>query len=188
MKDLEILKNLQKAKSRIYRIKQSGLYSDSDKLFKEQLFMENIDIRYPSKLTHNQIQKVGKITTAFLNSKTSTVRGIKDINKKRGSNLREGARELGINLTDKDMSRLVKVLSSSTYKKLMELAIPSNKVIPLLTEVVSYKTEGKKGRTKGNTLKDINNTLKTILKDAESKGESFYSDDIIESLNKLRGN
>ena len=109
--------------------------------------MENIDIRYPSKLTHNQIQKVGKITTAFLNSKTSTVRGIKDINKKRGNNLMEGARELGINLTDKDMSRLVKVLSSSTYKKLMELAIPSNKVIPLLTEVVSFKTMGEKGRS-----------------------------------------
>ena len=119
MKDLEILKDLEKAKSRIYRIKQSGLYSESEKLFKEQLFMENIDIRRPSKLTHNQIQKVGKITTAFLNNKTSTVRGIKAINKKRGSNLREGARELGINLNDKDMSRLYKVLSSSTYKKLM---------------------------------------------------------------------
>ena len=188
MKDLEILNNLKKAKSRIYRIKQSGLYSDSEKLFKEQLFMENIDIRHPSKLTHNQIQKVGKITTAFINSKSSTVRGIKNISKKRGNNLRDEARKLGITLTDKDMSRLVKVLSSSTYKKLMELAIPSNKVIPLLTEVVSYKTEGKKGRTKGNTLKDINNTLKTILKEAESKGESFYTDDIMDSLNKLRGN
>ena len=188
MTDLEILKNLQKAKSRIYRINQKGLYSDSEKLFKEQLFMENIDIRHPSKLTHNQIQKVGKITTAFLNSKTSTVRGIKNISKKRGNNLREEAGKLGITLTDKDMSRLFKVLSSSTYKKLMELAIPSNKVIPLLTEVVSYKTEGKKGRTKGNTLKDINNTLKTILNEAESKGESFYTEDITESLNKLRGN
>jgi len=188
VKDLDILKDLKKAKSRIYRIKQSGLYSDSEKLFKEQLFMENIDIRYPSKLTHNQIQKVGKITTAFLNSKTSTVKGIKNISKKRGNNLREEASKLGITLNDKDMSRLCKVLSSSTYKKLMELAIPSNKVIPLLTEVVAYKTEGKKGRTKGNTLKDINNTLKTLLKDAESKGESFYTDDIMESLNKLRGN
>ncbi len=43
MKDLEILKDLKKAKSRIYRIKQKGLYSDAEKLFKEQLFMENID-------------------------------------------------------------------------------------------------------------------------------------------------
>lgn len=187
MTDLEILKNLQKAKSRIYRIKKSGLYSDSEKLFKEQLFMENIDIRKPSKLTHNQIQKVGKITNAFINSKSSTVRGIKAITKKRGNNLRKSAREIGINLNEKDMSRLCKVLSSSTYKKLMELAIPSKQIIPLLTEVVSFKTEGKKGRTKGNTLKDINITLKTILKDAESKGENFYTDDITESLNKLRG-
>lgn len=187
MTDLEILKNLQKAKSRIYRLKQKGLYSDSEKLFKEQLFMENIDIRHPSKLTHNQIQKVGKITNAFLNSKSSTVRGIKTITKKRGNNLREGARELGITLNDKDMSRLCKVLSSTTYKKLMELAIPSKKVISLLTEAVSYKTVGEKGRTKGNTLKDINNTLKTILKNAEAQGENFYTDDITESLNKLRG-
>ena len=70
----------------------------------------------------------------------------------------------------------------------MELAIPSDKVIQLLTEAVSFKTEGKKGRTKGNTLKDINNALKTLLKDAENKGESFYTDEITESLNKLRGN
>jgi len=187
MKDLEILKDLKKAKSRIYRIKQKGLYSDAEKLFKEQLFMENIDIRHPSKLTHNQIQKVGKITTAFLNSKSSTVRGIKAITKKRGNNLRVGARELGITLNDKDMSRLCKVLASSTYKKLMELAIPSKKVISLLTEAVSFKTEGKKGRTKGNTLKDIDNTLKTLLKNAEAQGENFYTDDITESLNKLRG-
>jgi hypothetical protein len=82
---------------------------------------------------------------------------------------------------------LCKVLSSSTYKKLMELAIPSDKIIPLLTEVVSFKTMGKKGRMKGNTLKDIDNTLKTILKNAESQGENFYTEDIIESLNKLRG-
>ena len=187
MKDLEILKDLKKAKTRIYRIKQSGLYSDAEKLFKEQLFMEDIDIRHPSKLTHNQIQKVGKITTAFLNSKTSTVRGIKKVTRKRGNNLRDGARQLGISLNDKDMSRLCKVLSSSTYKKLMELAIPSNRVIPLLTEVVSFKTDGKKGRPKGNTLKDINNTLKTLLKEAETKGDNFYTDDITESLNKLRG-
>jgi hypothetical protein len=46
---------------------------------------------------------------------------------------------------------------------------------------------GKKGRMKGNTLKDIDDTLKTILKNAESQGENFYTDDIIESLNKLRG-
>lgn len=187
MTDLEILKNLKKAKSRIYRIKQKGLYSDSEKLFKEQLFMENIDIRHPSKLTHNQIQKVGKITTAFLNSKSSTVKGIKSIINKKGYNLREMARNQGVTLNDKDMSRLCKVLSSSAFKKLMELAIPSDKVIALLTEVVSFKTMGKKGRMKGNTLKDIDNALKTILKDAEAQGENFYTDDIRESLNKLRG-
>jgi hypothetical protein len=187
MTDLEILKNLKKAKSRIYRIKQKGLYSDSEKLFNEQLFMENIDIRHPAKLTHNQIQKVGKITNAFLNSKSSTVTGIKSIIAKRGYNLREMARERGVTLNDSDMSRLCKVLSSSTYKKLMELAIPSDKIIPLLIEVVSFKTMGKKGRMKGKTLKDIDDTLKTILKNAESQGENFYTEDIIESLNKLRG-
>lgn len=187
MTDLEILKNLQKAKSRIYKINQSGLYSDAEKLFTEHLVMENIDISRPSKLSHNQIQKVGKITTAFLNSKSSTVGGINAISKKRGYNLRKMARELDKNLTDKDMSRLCKVLSSSAYKKLMELAIPSDKVIPLLIEGVSYKTKNNNGRTKGNTLKDIDKTLKTILQDAESKGDNFYTDDILESLNKLRG-
>lgn len=108
-----------------------------------------------NKLTYNELEQLVKLQKNFLNSKSSTVRGMKQIIKERDLSFSKQFFSTKPNLSQ--LKNVYNFLETEEYSKLKEV-FNSDVVIKLMTEVST-----KNRKTTSKSLKDsINNYLSSI--------------------------
>lgn len=141
-----------RANQRLVRLEQAQVDSPAYKIavndIENTLNMKSGKPRFSvsKNMTYNQMQKEMKVVNRFLNSTSSTRRGMTVTIKKRSSTLykRYGATKL---------DSLFRILSSESYKKLAEL-LPSGQVVQAVSDALNN----------GASEKSVDKTLKKLIK------------------------